>query len=71
MGYSQNRAIYEHQLAIAHRALWRASEAAEEMGDGGAEHDCQQLLKELGRVAEHSLKSNPRARPQLKGQLSL
>lgn len=71
MGYSKSRATFEAQLAVAHRALYRASEAAEGMRDDGAEEDCLQLLREVARVAEQSLKSNPRARPQLKGQMSI
>lgn len=70
MGYSQNRAIYEHQLALAHRALWRAQEAAVEMGDHGGEQDCAQLLVEVNRVAEKSLKGSPRGRAAYRGQLS-
>lgn len=56
MPYSRERAVYESQLAVAHRALWRASEAASEMRDEGAEHDVVQVIKEVTRLAQASLK---------------
>lgn len=69
MGYNASRARMESQLASAHRALFRAMEAAREDGDLGAELDLEQIMREVGRVAERSLKG--KARKQLDGQLRL
>jgi len=71
MGYSINRAAYEAALAAAHRALWRAGIAAEQLGDEGAAQDVDQLLKEVTRLAEASLKGKANARSVLSGQTSL
>ena len=68
MGYGPERAAMEYQLARAHRALHTAFMAADNMGDRGAAEDCWQLMVELARVAEKSLKGTPRAKPQIKGQ---
>lgn len=56
MTNSQQRAAFETQLAVAHRALWRASSLAYDMHDESAASDCEQLQREVGRVAETSLK---------------
>lgn len=70
MGYSADRARMEAQLAVAHRALYRAMQAAEDAGDEGASEDLAQLLREVSRVADLSLRGKPR-RAQLKGQLEI
>jgi hypothetical protein len=69
MGYNANRARYESSLARAHRALYYAQEAAEELRDPGAADDCAQILREISRLADASLKG--KARPQLAGQLKM
>ena len=69
MGYGVDRAQMEAELARAHRALYRAADAAERDGDRGAEEDLRQLLAEVTRIAERSLKG--KARPRLDGQLRL
>lgn len=60
MAYTTERARYEAALASAHRALYRAAEQAELMGDDGAAYDAEQLLKETLRLATDSLSGKPR-----------
>ena len=60
MSYSHERATMEAELARAHRALYRALEAAERMNDRGAGEDIAQLLPEVTRIAEKSLTGKPR-----------
>lgn len=70
MGYSQSRATMESRLATAHRALHAAATAAAELGDEHAEDDILQILKEVTRVAEDSLKGRARRREPLSNQMS-
>jgi hypothetical protein len=70
MAYSRARAVMEDRLAAAHRALHTAASAAEEMHDDGAAEDIYQILKEVSRVAEASLRDKPR-RSKIKGQLEI
>jgi hypothetical protein len=60
MAYSPSRAKMEAQLAVAHRALARARDAAEAAGDAGAEEDIHGIMGEVTRVAEKSLTGKPR-----------
>lgn len=68
MRNSQARSRYEQSLATAHRAIYRAIDQAEQLGDQGAEHDCHQILKEIQRLAEASLRG--KVRP-MRGQAEL
>lgn len=56
MGYGLHRARIEQNLAVAHRAVFRAREAAEQDGDVGLEEDLYGIERELTRLAERSLK---------------
>jgi len=69
----EKRARYEAALGRAHRALWIAGCIAGEMGDHGAEEDLEQLLREVTRIAEGSLKGSARRAKsqQIAGQTSL
>jgi hypothetical protein len=58
--YGTERAAYEGALARAHRALWEASLHSFNAGDEGAATDCEQLQREVSRLAEASLKGNLR-----------
>lgn len=71
MGYGTNRARIESELAKAHRALYYAQEAAEREGDVGLEEDLRQLLVEVTRIAERSLRGPARAGSSMRGQLRL
>lgn len=71
MGYGTDRARMETQLAVAHRALYRAQQAAENMQDEGAAHDLQQLLWGVTAIAEASLGNARRPNGVIKGQMSL
>lgn len=64
MDTSQARSRYEAQLHCAHRALFRAWNAAEDCGDYGAAEDCRQLQYEISRLMEDSLKGKKRPRRQ-------
>ena len=64
-GTSEKRARYEHWLGAAHTNLYWASVRAHDLGDEGAAADCEQLLREITRLTEDSLKGNRR------GQLAL
>lgn len=61
--YSKSRAEYESALSRAHRALYVACEAADDCRDEGAADDCRQLLKEVTRLAEASLKGKLKVKP--------
>lgn len=62
MRYDTARARYEAQLAVAHRALFRAQEAADEMNDSGAALDLDGILGEISRLADDSLRTVMRKR---------
>lgn len=53
--YSADRARYEQNLAAAHRAVFFARNKAVDLGDEGAEHDLDAILRELTRLAQASL----------------
>jgi hypothetical protein len=69
MRYSRERALMESKIAVAHRAVVAAKNAADEMGDDGAYLDLQQIEVELCRVAEGSLRG--KGRSLIAGQLSI
>lgn len=56
----QARAKYETALARAHRAMYHAEAAAEEMGSPGATWDCHLIALELTRLANDSLSGKAR-----------
>lgn len=58
--YDKNRARFESQLAIAHRALFNAGEAAEALNEQGALDDLIQLLGEVTRIADDSASGRKR-----------
>lgn len=62
MAIGTARAHYETQLGRAHRSLFWAVERAREMGDEGAAQDCEQLLAEITRLNEDSLRERPTGR---------
>lgn len=62
MAYSHTRALYEAHLARAHRAIFRAEECADELGDQGAAYDCRMIGREIFRLAEDSLRERPKKR---------
>jgi hypothetical protein len=66
--FSQDRARYEQSLATAHRALWAAQESAELLNDYGAHDACYDMLVDIVRLQESSLKGNLKVP---KGQLKL
>lgn len=70
MGYDTDRARMETQLAVAHRALYRAQRAAENMQDEGAAHDLEQMIWGVTAIAEASLDRKRRPKGVLKGQMS-
>lgn len=61
----QRRSNYEARLATAHRALYNAADAAEDLGDYGAAEDCRQLQAEISRLMQDSLAGKKRKRRQL------
>lgn len=67
--YTPQRAIYETQLARAHRALYKAAAAADALNDLGAEEDCHGIMAEVLRLSEDSLRGKPRK--MIRGQTSL
>lgn len=64
MAYTADRARMEAALARAHRGLAAAREAAQSLGDEGAEHDIYQVEREVVRIAEGSLRGRPNKRPR-------
>jgi hypothetical protein len=56
---NSTRARYEFALAAAHRQLFNASQRADEMHDEGAGDDLAQLLREVSRLADASLRDKP------------
>lgn len=68
MAYSTDRARYESELARAHRAIFNARNTALDMNDISAEQDLDQLLREVTRLAQDSLR--PHKRPY-RGQMRL
>jgi hypothetical protein len=66
-----NRARMEQAIATAHRAVWRAAEAAEEMGSEGDHEDLVAIMRELTRLQVESLKGRSRRSKQIAGQLDL
>lgn len=71
MGYSTARAKLESELARAHRALYYAEAAAEDLNEPGTAEDLKQLQREVVRIAEGSLRGRPNTRSVLPGQLNL
>lgn len=71
MERSKARAKYETQLARAHRSLYWASVAAEELGDLGAVDDVTQIMLEVNRLTEDSLRGRKRTREPIPGQLTI
>lgn len=65
MSSSAKRSAYEQKLSVAARALYWASERAEEIGDPGAAEDCLQLRTELSRLLEDSVRGKKRPSRQL------
>lgn len=65
MSRGLKRSQYEAQLAVASRALYRASELAAEVGDEGAADDALQIKTELSRLLEDSVNGRKRRRRQL------
>lgn len=68
--YTTDRARLESALARAHRALFDASTAAEALNEFGTEEDLRQIMQEVTRLSEASLKGSP-GRRQIAGQLRL
>jgi hypothetical protein len=60
MAYSYHRAGYEAALAAAHRALHSAAGHASDMGSEGEQHDTEQLMREVTRLGEDSLRGKAR-----------
>lgn len=65
MPTSQQWSTYEQALSVAHRALWRASQRAEEMGDEGAVEDLAEISNAVSVLMSDSLKNKRRPRRQL------
>lgn len=65
MPTSAQRSTYEQALSVAHRALWRASQRAEEHGDEGAVEDLAQVMQAVSVLMSDSLKNKRRPRRQL------
>lgn len=65
MRKSLQRSRYESRLAVAHRALYGAQQAAVELGDDGAVEDLSELSRHLAVMLEDSLKDHKRPRRQL------
>jgi hypothetical protein len=57
MAYGKSKAVIEAKLAVAHRAITAAKNAADESGDDGMWLDLQQIEVEIVRLAESSLRS--------------
>jgi hypothetical protein len=66
--FSHDRAVYEQQLARAHRALYVARGRAEDMRDDGSVHDLDLILVEVTRLADASLRGKLRV-PTGQGRL--
>lgn len=62
MAASRYRAEYEFFLAKAWKALYAAREAAQLMGNFGADGDLFDLAEEVRRLQEDSLKGSARRR---------
>lgn len=71
MRNSIKRSTYEANLAVAHRALWRAQINADDLGDQGAADDLTEILKHVSVLAQDSLKGNHRATVPSRAQLTL
>jgi len=56
---SSQRATYETRLAIAHKQIWQCIQLAANAGDEGLEDDLTQLIKEITRMANDSLRGKP------------
>ena len=65
MRRGQQRSWFEGQIAVASRALLKASEIAEQLGDEGAADDVLQIRTELSRLLEDSVNGRKRRRRQL------
>lgn len=66
------RGKYEQRLGRAHRALWYAKQASQELGLDGAEDDLDMLLEHCARLTEDSLASKRRRpRPQPPTQMTV
>lgn len=65
---SLERSRYEAGLHAANRALWRAHEAAEVLGDRGAMEDLEQMQAETRRLMELSIRGK---RAPIRAQLEL
>lgn len=65
MPTSAQRSNYEQALSVAHRALWRASQHAEEHGDEGAVEDLVEMMQFVSVLMNDSLKNKRRPRHQL------
>lgn len=61
---NSTRARYEFALAAAHRQLFNASQRADELHDEGAGDDLAQLLREVSRLAEASLRDKALRKPK-------
>lgn len=73
MPSSSQMARYESKLGRAHRALWEAHSAAEQLQLEGAASDLEMLLRELTRIGEGALSRRPgrSVGPQIPGQTSI
>lgn len=65
MAQSKQRSRYEAALAVAHRALWRAADVADELGDEGAVEDLAELQRYLAVMVDDSLRGRKRPRRQV------
>jgi hypothetical protein len=71
MRTSTMRSSYEQSLSVAHRALYRASDQAEQLGDVGAAEDLHELLKHISVLMDSSLRNKKRPVTSIAGQLNL
>lgn len=71
MANSKARAVYEYRLAAAHSNLHRAAQAAADMGSEGEQLDCEQLLREITRLGQDSLRGKARRNASIPHQLEM
>jgi hypothetical protein len=69
MRYTTDRAIIESRLAVAHKAIHTAMQAADREDDNVLYLDLMSIEVTLVRLAERSLRG--KARTQMRGQLEL
>lgn len=65
MSTSTQRSRLEANIAVAARALRRAGDIADELGDPGAQEDCYAIIDHLRAMLESSVNGKRRPRHQL------